>query len=316
METGIKTESSWEHNSLVGFVIVLQRKLKVVFEMDHKWITCDNGTVPPLAVVGGYDSDGDTIYIGRAEFAGDLLPAKVIPAKGKAYVCYDGKEYEIETCEVLTGLRYQWIAAANGDVPEAAIKVGRASDGDFLYAGRGFWQGSLSLGKVHPSHGCLYIPYGAEEVSLTDYEVLTQPDQWISATADSMPEDALEGGCDVDGDPIYVGRVCRHGDLLPAKVIPNKGGAYICWDGEEEKVEDFQVLVGAGFMWVACENGNIVPGAVPAGITCDGETLYVGRAEHAGSLSVGKVHPSHGCIYIPFGGEEASIESYEVLVRL
>ncbi|XP_073829706.1 uncharacterized protein [Musca autumnalis] len=284
--------------------------------MDHKWVTCANGAVPSLGVVAGHDSDGDTIYIGRADYENDRLPAKVIPSKGKAYVCYGGKEIEVDTYEVLTGLRYAWVAAANGDVPEAAVKVGRAADGDFLYAGRGSWEGSVTVGKVHPSHGCLYIPYGEEEIKLTEYEVLTQPDQWISATADSFPEDALEGGRDADGDTIYVGRVFKDGDLMPAKVIPNKGGAYVCWGGEEEKVDNFQVLVGAGFMWVACENGNIVPGAVPAGTTCDGETLYIGRAEHAGSLCVGKVHPSHGCLYIPFGGGEEKIDSYEVLVRL
>ncbi|XP_061396626.1 uncharacterized protein LOC133332257 [Musca vetustissima] len=284
--------------------------------MDHKWVTCSNGAVPQLAVVGGHDSDGDTIYIGRADYEGDRLPAKVIPSKGKAYVSHGGNEIEVDTYEVLTGLRYQWVPAANGDVPETAVKVGRSADGDFLYAGRGNWEGSVTVGKVHPSHGCLYIPYGEEEVKLTEYEVLTQPDQWISATVDSFPEDALEGGRDADGDAIYIGRVFKNGDLLPAKVIPNKGGAYVCWAGEEEKVENFQVLVGAGFMWVGCENGNIVPGAVPAGSTCDGETLYIGRAEHAGSLCVGKVHPSHACLYIPFGGGEEKIDCYEVLVRL
>lgn len=282
---------------------------------EHKWVTCANGAIPSMAVVAGHDSDGDTIYIGRADYEGDRLPAKVIPAKGKGYVCYGGKEIEVDTYDVLSGLRYQWVPAANGDVPEAAVKVGRACDGDFLYAGRGHWEGSLTVGKVHPSHGCLYIPYGEEEVKLYEYEVLTQPDVWIAATADSMPEDALEGGRDADGDTIYVGRVFKDGDLMPAKVIPNKGGAYVCWGSEEHKVENFQVLIGAGFMWTVCDNGNIVPGAVPAGNTSDGETLYIGRAEHAGSLCVGKVHPSHGCLYIPFGGGEEKVDSYEVLIR-
>lgn len=274
-----------------------------------------NGSIPSLAVVAGHDSDGDTIYIGRAEYSGDLLPAKVIPNKGKAYVSYGGQEIEIDSYEVLSGLRYQWIPAANGDVPPAAVKVGRAADGDFLYPGRGHHEGSLTVGKVHPSHGCLYIPYGDEEVKLTEYEVLTQPDQWIAATADSMPEDALEGGRDADGDPIYVGRVFKDGDLMPAKVIPNKGGAYVAFGSEEHKVENFQVLAGAGFMWTPCENGNIVPNAVPAGSTCDGETLYIGRAEHEGSLCVGKIHPSHGCLYLPYGGGEVKVETYEILVR-
>ncbi|XP_037938754.1 uncharacterized protein LOC119671937 [Teleopsis dalmanni] len=283
--------------------------------MEHKWVACANGAVPSLAVVGGHDVDGDTIYIGRAEFNNDLLPAKVIPNKGKAYVCYGSNEEEIDTYEVLSGLHYEWIPSSNGNVPAAAVKVGRTIDGEFLYAGRGYYEGSLCVGKVHPSHGCLYIPYGSDEIKLTEYEVLVQPDKWIDATADSIPEGALEGGRDADGDVIYVGRVFKDGDLMPAKVIPNKGGAYVCWGSEEHKVENFQVLAGAGFLWTSCDNGSIVPGAIPAGHTADGETLYVGRAYHAGSLSIGKIHPSHGCIYLPFGGEEIQASSYEVLVR-
>lgn len=42
--------------------------------------------------------------------------------------------------------------------------------------------------------------------------------------------------------------------------------------------------------------------------------LYVGRAAHEGSLTIGKIHPSHQCIYIPYGGAEISLAAYEVLV--
>ena len=283
--------------------------------MDHKWLSSSGGAVPSLAVAAGHDSDGDDIYIGRAEYEGDLLPAKVIPNKGKAYVSFGGSEVGLEDYEVLSGLYYEWAPSSHGEVPHGAVKCGRTADGEFLYAGRAHWEGSLTVGKVHPSHGCLYIPYGEEEVKLTEYEVLVQPDKWIDATADSLPEFALEGGRDADGDLIYVGRVFRDGDMLPAKVVPNKSGAYVCWGGEEQKVEHFQVLAGAGFEWTSCASGTVAPGAVLAGSTSDGESLYVGRAEHEGSLSIGKVHPSHGCLYLPFGGAELKMDCYEMLVR-
>lgn len=62
-------------------------------------------------------------------------------------------------------------------------------------------------------------------------------------------------------------------------------------------------------------HGNhIPPDAVPAGYTRTRETLYVGRANHAGTLTVGKVHPSHGVVYIPFGGKEHGYRDYEILV--
>lgn len=39
------------------------------------------------AVQGGRDSDGSTIYVGRAMHHGVFLPAKVIPTKQACYVC-------------------------------------------------------------------------------------------------------------------------------------------------------------------------------------------------------------------------------------
>lgn len=45
-----------------------------------------------------------------------------------------------------------------------------------------------------------------------------------------------------------------------------------------------------------------------------GEPLAIGRAHHEGSLTPGKVHRSHGCLYLPYGGAEQSTLYYEVLV--
>ncbi|SPP83275.1 uncharacterized protein LOC117585296 [Drosophila guanche] len=140
----------------------------------HSWLHYSNGIVPQNAVVAGHDSDGDTIYVGRAFYNNDMLPAKVIPNKGKAYVAYAGAEVELDSYEALSGLNYEWLAAENGDVPPGAVRVGQNVDGEALYAGRGYHAGSLTVGKVHPSHGCLYIPYDSEEVKLFAYEVLSR----------------------------------------------------------------------------------------------------------------------------------------------
>ncbi|XP_001999760.2 uncharacterized protein LOC6573694 [Drosophila mojavensis] len=140
----------------------------------HTWLHYSHGAVPQDAVVAGHDADGDTIFIGRAFQNNDLLPAKVIPNKGKAYVAYGGNEIELENYEVLSGQNYIWLSGANGEVPIGAVEVGRTVDGETLYAGRGYHAGSLTVGKVHPSHGCLYIPFGSEEVKIFAYEVLSR----------------------------------------------------------------------------------------------------------------------------------------------
>lgn len=59
--------------------------------------------------------------------------------------------------------------------------------------------------------------------------------------------------------------------------------------------------------------GHVPPSAVPGGQTSDGETLYIGRAPYEGSITVGKVHPSHKTLYIPYAGEEVAIRKFEIL---
>lgn len=55
------------------------------------------------------------------------------------------------------------------------------------------------------------------------------------------------------------------------------------------------------------------PNAVAFGSTADGEILYAGRCNYEGSVTPGKVQPSHGSCYIPFNGTEVACKSYEVL---
>lgn len=59
----------------------------------------------------------------------------------------------------------------------------------------------------------------------------------MQATANCMPEWALKCGHDADGDDIYVGRTECNGELLPAKIVPNKGDAYIPTNHEKVKLE-------------------------------------------------------------------------------
>lgn len=90
-------------------------------------------------------------------------------------------------------------------------------------------------------------------------------------------------------------------------------------------------MVQKSLQWVRNQGNHIPPDAVPAGYTRTRETLFVGRAHHAGSLTVGKVcikkfiiiyqilsvlqvHPSHGVVYIPHGGREHGYRDYEILV--
>lgn len=125
---------------------------------------------------------------------------------------------------------------------------------------------------------------------------------------------AVRAGKDADGSNIYVGRAFHEGDMLPAKVIPDKNAAYISYGGEEIPKTEFEILRKGDFVWEFATNGAVPEGAVQIGRTVDGEILYMGRCLHQGTQTPGKVQPSHGCLYIPFDGEEVSVPEYEVLV--
>ncbi|XP_033228796.1 C3 and PZP-like alpha-2-macroglobulin domain-containing protein 8 isoform X2 [Belonocnema kinseyi] len=136
---------------------------------------------------------------------------------------------------------------------------------------------------------------------------------WRESVAGMVPSDAVEGGRDLDG-PLYVGRAHHEGALIPGKVNPQHSACYIAWGGVEHGKEQYEVLCALPSTWVPTSGDNIPPNAIPAGNTEDGEVLFVGRANHEGTVTIGKVQPSHKVLYIPFGGQEVPLPEYEVLV--
>nr|BAN20153.1 conserved hypothetical protein [Riptortus pedestris] len=138
----------------------------------HRWVPSSGGHVPSDAVVAGMDKDGGQIFVGRAFHEGDLLPAKVCPTHGCAFVAYSGEEVTKIHYEVLCSEHVAWKFARNGDYPPEAIRVGTTSGGEPLFVGRTMIEGTLTPGKVHPSHNCLYIPFAGKEISVPEYEIL------------------------------------------------------------------------------------------------------------------------------------------------
>ncbi|GAB0096665.1 natterin-4 [Sergentomyia squamirostris] len=159
---------------------------------------------------------------------------------------------------------------------------------------------------------------GGEEVfgvrNLISFDVAGYCWQWIGAGAPVNTEILVRAGRDADGSIIYVGRAFHEGDMIPAKVIPDKNIAYVAYGGEEHPKEEFEVLRTGDFAWEFATNGDIPPGAVEIGQTADGEKLFMGRCLYNGTQTPGKIQSSHGCLYIPFDGEEVSVTEYEVLV--
>ncbi|XP_031774382.1 uncharacterized protein LOC100869921 isoform X4 [Apis florea] len=138
---------------------------------------------------------------------------------------------------------------------------------------------------------------------------------WCEASGGIIPPSAVQGGKDIDGNDLYVGRAYHEGALLPGKVKLGDTICYVAWGGEEHLKNDYQVLCDCNPVWVPTTGNNIPHNAIPGGETEDGEPLYVGRVQHEGSITIGKVQPSHSVCYIPYGGVEIAYPEYEIMVQ-
>lgn len=205
------------------------------------WVhSCVEGPLPALAVVGGNDSDGTALFIGRAYHDGDMLPVKINPSNRSAYTCCQGYEIYKEQYEVLCGTGYSWIHCENGVVPMNAVSCGRTCQGEIVYIGRGHYDRSLTVGKVFRGDECLYIPYGGRERRIHRYEVLIKDSYVVPAQSyetGSYVIPAETGGCYAHSDTgSYVIPAKTGGDFGPtfpgetgtgSYVVPAKTGGYI-----------------------------------------------------------------------------------------
>jgi hypothetical protein len=155
---------------------------------------------------------------------------------------------------------------------------------------------------------------------------------WIKTTFDVIPSAAFPGGKDLNGETLFVGRAEHEGSLTPGKVSKTHKGCLLAWGGKEHGKVKYEILVGSA-RWIQGTGQTIPPNAIEGksclsqqqkglnlngfyfagGRTEDGETLYIGRVKHDGTLTIGKVQPSHGVCYIPYGGKEIRYSDYEIL---
>jgi len=154
-----------------------------------------------------------------------------------------------------------------------------------------------------------------------DPEVIDEPYfiKWIQCSNGAFPEGAIEGGQDDDGEPLLVCRAYHEGGNIPGKFIKSTGKASIPWGCAAHDKTEYEILTTVNpqlVAWVNASHGSTPPLAIEGGTAeHSGETLFIGRWNYNGNNIVGKIHPTHGCCYISYDGEELSNVFYEVLVR-
>ncbi len=68
--------------------------------------------------------------------------------------------------------------------------------------------------------------------------------EWIPMKGNERPRpEAVIGGYDINGEPIYVGRALQRNDLIVGKIVPSHKCCYVSYNGQEIAHKDFEVLL-------------------------------------------------------------------------
>jgi hypothetical protein len=141
---------------------------------------------------------------------------------------------------VLNVAHAQWQTVVNGVTP-SALRGGHEANGSVLYIARVKHGNGVHMGKARANSREAFIPFGGKELVLSNYEVFTGTGQWVKASANNFPANAIQGGYEADGAKLYIVRAVIDGGYHPGKARKN-GDGFIPFGGVERIVKDYEVL--------------------------------------------------------------------------
>ncbi|MBI1383973.1 MAG: DUF3421 domain-containing protein [Rhizobiales bacterium] len=138
------------------------------------WTPASGGHATAEAVVGGWEANGERLFVCSAKFNGGIHAGKVRAQFGGCNIGWGGREHTVAQYWVLTGAGFSWWPTAGGHVPRHAVQGGNEQDGEPLYVCRAFFNGGIHAGKVRAQFGGCNIGWGGREHTVRDYEVLVR----------------------------------------------------------------------------------------------------------------------------------------------
>ncbi|ORY00798.1 hypothetical protein K493DRAFT_312697 [Basidiobolus meristosporus CBS 931.73] len=146
----------------------------------------------------------------------------------------------------------------------------------------------------------------------------SQSVQWVYAKDGEIPPNAVQGGVEADGQPLYIGRQRYEGGEQVGKVAEHIKGLSIAYGNKEVIIHDYYVLCGDAkqLRWVECSGAATAENYTPlqAGKEADGNELYITKTRYEGGEQVGKsgAHLAEGMAF-GYGGKAKSSNIYYVL---
>lgn len=141
---------------------------------------------------------------------------------------------------------WRTINPATGEIPAGALKSGSESNGSAVYIIRTIYEGGRCVGKYVPQYKTAYISYGGKEIAITSpVEIFCGFGLWSFASSNSqIPMDAVVGGTEADGSPLYIIRAVFKGGTQVGKYSVKYQTGYFPWGGKEYEVKgNFSILV-------------------------------------------------------------------------
>lgn len=167
------------------------------------------------------------------------------------------------------------------------------------------------MSKRNRTKGVIISIFALAIISLTlsaETRILAQTNlSWVKMQYNQIPQNAVNGGEDINGNILYVCRTAHSGTTVPGKVVGNK--CNYNWGTVEYTSSNYEILVGNGYYW----SGEDIDydSAVSAG-TANNQNYYICRAV----LNDGSTHPgrlqNNKCNY-GFGGKGYASNAFEIL---
>ena len=267
------------------------------------------GDLPGLSTPVGYTGSGSPVYLARVMKAGVPVLGSFSPPSSKAQILEASRTVDAAAFDVWTGTG-RWVPASPSSLPADAFSAGKGADGRQVLIVRVSYAGWLVPAVFNWQEETAVADIGGDRMSFGTFEVLV-PDWARVESAGAAP---FVAGRDSDGSDLVPLRAPRGKGLHPGKWSVGSRKGYIPYGGKEIELgqKGYEIFVGSG-TWVQAQ-GNMLPlGAILAGSDDDGSPLYMIRAKQNGADVLGKYNASRGQAYIPYGGKEIVVSSFEIL---
>lgn len=130
-------------------------------------------------------------------------------------------------------------------MPDDVIFIDYDENNYKTYLGRAWHQNDLLPAKVIQQLGA-FVPYGTKEERVDEFEFVRMDPgtyKWEEGNNGEVPINAIVGGCTINGETLYFGRIFHNGNYISGKIHPSHKVLYVPYRGQEINFRRYEVLV-------------------------------------------------------------------------